>query len=211
MHPFVSAVLLGTGREDPLVLNAVNPGGRERHPVVGTNDARQPVLAEEALEDRADALALGREQALTAEQVARVLIGDRQRVAIDAIAGSEVVLEVRGPEVVRPFRRRGHHPGVAQEQGRADLGPWHADLARPPGDVVEIESTDLARAQAVGGDEHEHRVVASPLRRRAVDRAQERADRLPRQCTRKTLAAVDAGRLVSGPSVPRYACSREPP
>ena len=49
---------------------------------------------------------------MTAEQVARVLVGDRQRIAIDAIAGPEVALEVRGPEVIRPCRRRGHDPGV---------------------------------------------------------------------------------------------------
>ena len=64
------------------------------------------------VEDGPDALALGREQTLTAEQVARVLIGDRQRIAIEAIAGPEVALEVRRPEIIRSFRRRGHHPRV---------------------------------------------------------------------------------------------------
>ena len=124
MHPFVGAVLLGTGGQDSLVLNAeaqpphvelreaVDTGRGERHAVVGANGARQPVLAKEAIEDGADALALGREQAVTAEQVARVLVCDRQRIAIDAIAGPEVALEVCGPEVIRPFRRRGHDPRV---------------------------------------------------------------------------------------------------
>ena len=60
-------------------------------------------------------------------------------------------------------KRLPDHVAKRQEQGRADLGPWHADLARPPGDVVEIESTDLACAQTVGGDEQEHRIVASSL------------------------------------------------
>jgi hypothetical protein len=107
MHPRVGTVLLGAGGQDPLVLNAqpdpphvelrqpVNAAGGKRHAVVRANGARQPVLAEEAVEDRADALALGREQAVTAEQVARVLVGDRERIAIEAIAGAEVALEIR--------------------------------------------------------------------------------------------------------------------
>jgi hypothetical protein len=51
----------------------------EGHAVVGANGARQPILTEKAIEEGADPLALGREQAVTAEQVARVLIGNRQR------------------------------------------------------------------------------------------------------------------------------------
>jgi hypothetical protein len=73
MHPFVGAVLLGTSGQDPLMLDAqphpphvelreaVDAGGGERHAIVGANGARQPVLAKEAIEDGADALALGRE------------------------------------------------------------------------------------------------------------------------------------------------------
>ncbi len=72
MHPFVGAVLLGTGGQDPLVLNAqqqpphvelretVDPRRGERHPVVGANGSRQAVLPEEAIEDGPDAEALGR-------------------------------------------------------------------------------------------------------------------------------------------------------
>jgi len=123
MHPFVGPVLLGTGGQDPLVLNAeadpphvelrkaVDAGGGERHPVVGANGAGQPVLAKEAIEDGADAPPFSREQAVTAEQVARVLVRDRQRIAIDAIAGPEVALEIRGPEIIRLVRRRGTTPG----------------------------------------------------------------------------------------------------
>src|SRR6266446_1749486 len=86
MHPFVGAVLLRTGGQNPLVLNAqpdpphvelreaVDAAGGERHAVVGANGPRQPVLAKEAIEGGSDALALGREQTLTAEQVARVLV-----------------------------------------------------------------------------------------------------------------------------------------
>src|SRR5713101_3015178 len=90
----------------------MDAGGGEGDAVVGANGPRQPVLAKEALEDGADALALGREQAVTAEQVARVLVGDRQGVAVDPVAGPEVALEVPRPEIIRAFRRRGHVTGV---------------------------------------------------------------------------------------------------
>ena len=74
MHPLVGPVLLGTGRQNPLVLQAqpdpphvelgeaVDARGGEGDAVVGANSARQPVLAKEAIEDGADALALGGEQ-----------------------------------------------------------------------------------------------------------------------------------------------------
>src|SRR4030095_9097682 len=109
---------------DPLVLNAeadppdvelreaVDARGGERHPIVGPNGARQSVLAKETIEDGADPLALGGEQAVAAEEVARVLVRDRQRIAIDTIAGPEVSLEVRRPEVVRLVGRRGHDSRV---------------------------------------------------------------------------------------------------
>ena len=59
-----------------------------------------------------DALALGREQAVAAEQVARVLVGDRQRIAVDPIAGAELALEVRGPEIIGLRRGRRHDAGM---------------------------------------------------------------------------------------------------
>jgi len=73
MHPFVSAILLGAGRQDPLMLNAqadpphvedreaVDTGGGKRHAVIRTNGTRQAVLAKEAIEDGADSLPLSGE------------------------------------------------------------------------------------------------------------------------------------------------------
>ena len=87
---------------------------------------RQSVLAKEAIEDGPDALALGGEQALAAEQVARVLIRHRQRVAIHAVAGPEVALEVRRPQVIRLERRRGHDARVGVVPATAPL------LDQPP-------------------------------------------------------------------------------
>ena len=39
-----------------------------------------------------------------------MLIGDRERVAIDAVAGSKLALEVGRPEIIRCRRRRPDHP-----------------------------------------------------------------------------------------------------
>ena len=124
MHPLVGAVLLGVGGQDPLVLNAqahppdielreaMDARRGERDPVVGPDGPRPAVLTEEPIENRADALALGRQQALAAQQVARVLVRDRQRVAVDAVARAEVPFEVRGPEVIGVRRHRRYHARV---------------------------------------------------------------------------------------------------
>ena len=112
MHPFVRAVLLRRRGSGALMLNAepqppdielrqaVNPRRRERDAIVGANRVRQTVLAEQPVEDRAHAESLGRAQAVTREQVARVLVGHGERVAVHAIAGAKVALEVRGPEII---------------------------------------------------------------------------------------------------------------
>ena len=54
----------------------------------------------------------GREQAVAGQEVAGVLVGDREGIAVDPIAGPEVALEVGGPEVVGLRRRGGNDPGV---------------------------------------------------------------------------------------------------
>ena len=75
------------------------------------------------------------------------------------------------------------------------LALWNPDSSYAPLNIIKLQSYDLASAQAVGGDEKEHRVVASTLWRGAVDRPQQHTDRLPCQGARKTLAAVDPGRI----------------
>jgi hypothetical protein len=155
----VPAVLLRVGGQDPLVLNAeaqpphvelrqaVNAGGGEGHPVVGTNRTRQPVLAKQPVEDGADADALRAEQAMTGQQIASVLVGDRQRVTVDPIAGAEVALEVGCPEIVGLRREWRDHAGMLvvapaapllhqaamclKIAGSADRGPLPARLSRP--------------------------------------------------------------------------------
>ena len=55
------------------------------------------------------------------EQEARVLIGDRERIAVDPIAGPELALEVRGPEVVRARPWIGDHAGVMRRAAAPTL------------------------------------------------------------------------------------------
>src|ERR1700674_3355024 len=81
-----------------------------------------------------------------------------------------------------------HLRGQRQHEGRTHLAPWHPQLAAPPLDVVKLQRCNLTRAQAVSDDEQEHGVVTPSLGRRTVDGSQERADRLPGQGARKSLA-----------------------
>ncbi len=67
-------------------------------------------------------------QALAGEQEAGVLIGDRQRVAVDPIAGPEVPLEVGGPEVIGSAGVRRDDAGM--ERGPPPPAPLHQTAAR---------------------------------------------------------------------------------
>lgn len=69
----------------------------ERHAVVGADRVRKAVVPERALEHGLCHEGLGREQPLTGQQVARVLIGDRERIAIHAIPRAELPFEIGGP------------------------------------------------------------------------------------------------------------------
>ena len=158
MHPLVRAILLRVGRQNPLVLNpqaqpphverrqAMERGRGERHAVVGTNRAREAVLPKQALEDRSHAGAPRGQQAVAAEQIAGVLIGDGQRIAVAAVVGAELAFEVGRPQVVRGVRHRWHDAGMMerapaaaalhqpaagqQVPGGADGGPRHVGVAR---------------------------------------------------------------------------------
>ena len=83
---------------------------------------------------------------MAGQQVARVLVGDRERVAVDPITGPELALEVRGPQIVRRRGGRWDHAGVMprsappmllheavsgkQISGRAGRGPRNVGMAR---------------------------------------------------------------------------------
>jgi hypothetical protein len=49
-----------------------------------------------------------------------------------------------------------------QDERTGDLGPRDMERLCSPLDVIQGQRDDLARAKAVGGNEHEDRVVASP-------------------------------------------------
>src|SRR5216684_986815 len=67
------------------------------------------------------------------ERTERELDPEKQAAVRRGGPASSQVLQERRPDLV----------GQRQEQGRADLGPWNADLAGTPGDVVEAQSADL--------------------------------------------------------------------
>ena len=121
VHPLVLAILLWTCGQDALVLDAqadppdvelrepVDACRGERDTVVGADRAGQAIFAEGAVEDRKDVHDLRREQPVTRQQVAGVQVGHRQRVAVDAISGLEVPLEVGTPDVVGCRGHGRHH------------------------------------------------------------------------------------------------------
>jgi hypothetical protein len=60
---------------------------------------------------------------------------------------------------------------VRQDQGDPAFALVDLQPAAAPIDRVQREGDDLARAQAVGGDEEEHRVVAEAVRGATIHRA----------------------------------------
>jgi hypothetical protein len=124
--------------------------------------------AKETIEDRPYALAFRRPEPMAGDQEPGVLVGDGQRVAIDAVPGPKVALEVGRPEVIgvggrgrdgARMRRRTtpaaalHQPLACQQiAGRTDRRPhdtrmtWRQplqQLVRPParmGSPLQIKS-----------------------------------------------------------------------
>ena len=140
MHALVRAVVLRAARPASLVDDT------EAHPphveireavdrlcgagdtVVGPDGDRQPVLAERSLEHGARRHGLRGEEPAAREEEARVLIRDRQRVAVLAIARAKLSLEIGGPEVVGRRRRRAHRPRMGRRAAAAT--PLHQPAAR---------------------------------------------------------------------------------
>jgi hypothetical protein len=122
VHALVRAVLLRPPWRNSLMADAqLNPphlelaqaterGGGKRCAVVGANGLGQTVLMEEALEDGACLYLLGRQPRCTAQEKAAVGVRDRQRVAIEPVAGTELALEVRRSDRIRDLGLQGHCP-----------------------------------------------------------------------------------------------------
>jgi hypothetical protein len=102
--------------------------GRERDAVVAADARRQPVLAEQALEHGPRPGRRRRGQSAAREQEAAVAVGDGERVAVHAVAGLELALEVGGPDRVRRVHR-GRRP-AGMPEGAAP--PARRDEARAP-------------------------------------------------------------------------------
>ena len=141
-------------------------GGRERDAVVGPNHVRESKFLEGALEDRKREFFLGRQQGLARQQVAAGEVGDRQGIAVLAIAEQKFALVVGTPERVRfasgGERRPGRaaappaamvHQAIAIEHGvdRADGGQLRsrellpellADLRRAPAGILPLQADD---------------------------------------------------------------------
>src|SRR3970040_1656486 len=94
---------------------------REGDAVVRADRAGEAELAEGAFEHRAGAAPLDRAQALAREQISRVLIRARERIAPHAIPGRELPFEIRGPEIVGRFGMRGHDAGMPMRPPAAAL------------------------------------------------------------------------------------------
>jgi hypothetical protein len=119
VQPLQSAVLLRLARRDPLRRHPrldeqhgqprqAAAGAGKRRAVVGAQRLRQAELAEGGVEDRPNMLGVAPGQHLTAQQIAAVRIGQRQRLTTRAVAGEEPALEIDRPHVVgsRAGRKR---------------------------------------------------------------------------------------------------------
>ena len=156
MHPFVLAVLLRTGGRDPLVddaqLHPPDIEGATSHECRSRRTARRYRCGsrragrprERARERRAARRPSARRRsAATRQERAAEMIGDRQRVAVLAIAGLELSLEVGGPDLIR----RG-----PSARGRAGMRP--------------VRPAPVLAQQAVAIEQRVHRAARRPARGR---------------------------------------------
>jgi len=202
MHALVSSVLLRLAGSDPLRLNSgldykhrkprqpSDAGGGERRTVVGAKPPRQAEFAERRVEHRPDVLGVALRQRLTAQEIAAVSVGERQRLATGAVAGHEPALEVDAPHVVgRPAMSKGRARrrapaaqfalhcqafAIEQEADRARRRPVErgrlplekgAHLQRPPGRMRP------ARRKAALADLFRNRLRTIERRPRAIEQA----------------------------------------
>src|SRR5438045_9085770 len=75
--------------------------GRKRDTVIGPNHLGEAKLLEGALEDREGELLLGGQQGLARQQVATGEVGDREGIAVSAIAEKKFAFVVGTPEHIR--------------------------------------------------------------------------------------------------------------
>jgi hypothetical protein len=144
---------------------------RERHAVVGANGTGQAELPEEALEVRVHRERLGGAQALAGEQIARVEIRDCEGIAVFAVAGAELALEVGRPEIVRGVRRGRHDArmrGAISAPARFDQSGAFEHVAR--GADRGLAHSRVPKAEPV------HEFLRAPVTVLASRLAEERRD-----------------------------------
>jgi len=144
MHAFVTPILVGAGRLDELgtdpeldpvhgELGEASDGrGSEGHPVVALDHVREPVEAEEAIEATARMGLVDPKHSLAVQEEATEAILNGEGVAELPIAGTELALEVHGPDGVGPVHGRGGRPRV----GPAASGLPRLDQAGSSEDLV---------------------------------------------------------------------------
>ena len=136
MHAFVSAVLLRMTGPDAFDTNtqAQPPhrklgeiekpvGGSKRNAVIGTDGLRQTTLFEKALKGSKSGLLGVRFHGFAQQQIARGMIGDRQRVTVALVGQHELALVIGAPQIVgaQPLRKgralgaRSRSPGAAHQ------------------------------------------------------------------------------------------------
>ena len=112
VHPFVSAVLLGTAWGDALVsdpelepphvepIQAVNSRRGEGSAVVAADGIGEAVFTKQTQELGFDALCAYVQEAVAAQEIAAEVVEDGQGVAVEAVAHEELAFEVDRPDLV---------------------------------------------------------------------------------------------------------------
>ncbi len=112
-------------------------------------------------------------QAVAGEQVARMLVGDRQRIAVDPAAGPELALEARGPEIIGLGRVRRHDAGMhgsASTPALRDESLAHEQVA-DGADGRPDRDAPVARSEVL------QQLLGAPLRVGASGRAEPLGER----------------------------------
>jgi hypothetical protein len=112
VHAFVPAVLIGLAGLDELgadaeldpadgeLREAADGSGCERRPVVGPDPVGQAERSEQVLEAGGGGFEIEAGQGAAVQEIAGVSILDGERVAVTAVPGLELTLEVGGPDVI---------------------------------------------------------------------------------------------------------------
>ena len=127
-----------------------------------------------------------------------MVVRDRQRIAVDPVAGLELALEVRAPQVVGESARRGGRPGwpIARRPGTRSFGTtWAASGCRTPSSAPATPSSvgsvhqrnQLLRRPTAGGDGASRGSPRSPAGRRGLIRTPVRSARSLRKSCRALL------------------------